>query len=158
MPISRITGERARGYVRPAVYVLAGIVMGVVWALGSDTPAWEHALRVLALVGCAAAAMTLLHRRRARLGRPVDHRLHSSLLLGKVLLVAAALVVDELLGRWVSDPSLITATLLAVTIAVGGPALHRRLSHGGSGPTAQAAPADPRVLCAAEVHGGRERE
>ncbi|MFE9841475.1 hypothetical protein [Streptomyces goshikiensis] len=158
MPISRIAEGWARGYVRPAVYALAGIVMGVVWALGSDTPAWEHALRVLALVGCAAVVMTLLRRRRARLGRPVDHRLHSSLLLGKVLLVAAALVVDDLLGRWISDPSLITAALLAVTIAVGGPALHRKLSHGGRGPTAHPVPAEPRVLCAVEAHGGRGPE
>ncbi|MFF4452001.1 hypothetical protein [Streptomyces goshikiensis] len=158
MPSSRITEGRARKYVRPAVYVLAGIVMGAVWALGSDAPAWEHALRVLVLVGCVAVAMTPLRRRRARLGRPVDHRLHSGLLLGKVLLVAAALFVDELLGRWISDPTLITAVLLAVTIAVGGPALHRRLSRGGTGPTVRAAPADPRVLCAAETRGGSGRE
>ncbi|AKL69396.1 hypothetical protein [Streptomyces sp. Mg1] len=158
MPISRIAEGRAREYVRPAVYALAGIVMGVVWALGSDTPAWEHALRVLALVGCVVVVMTPLRRRRARLGRPVDHRLHSSLLLGKVLLVAAALVVDGLLGRWISDPSLITAVLLAVTIAVGGPALHRKLSHVAPAPTAPPAPAEPRVLCTVEAHGGHGHE
>ncbi|WP_371645728.1 hypothetical protein OG974_06335 [Streptomyces sp. NBC_00597] len=123
---------KSRTRIRNRAYGLAGIVMGAVWVMGSDTTAWEHALRVLALVVCAGAAMALLQRRRARLGRPADHRLHSGLLLGKVLLVAAALIVDGLLGLWIPEPSPITAALLCVAIAVGGPALHRRLSRDGN--------------------------
>ncbi|KOU21223.1 hypothetical protein ADK52_24055 [Streptomyces sp. WM6372] len=134
------------------IYVVAGAVMGLVWAWGSGAPAWEHALRLLALVACAAVAMTLAHRRRARLGRPVDRRLHSGLLLGKVLLVAAALLLDQLLGLWVSEPSLITAAVLFVGIAAGGPALHRRLARDGGGTRSRRpAPADRRVLTGADA-------
>ncbi|MFD5510418.1 hypothetical protein ACFWIB_21900 [Streptomyces sp. NPDC127051] len=135
------------------VYVVAGAVMGVVWAWGADTPAWEHALRLLALVACAGAAMTLAGRRRARLGRPVHRRLHSGLLLGKVLLVAAALLLDQLLGLWVSEPSLITAVVLFVSIAAGGPALHRRLARarGGTRGLRPAPSSDRRVLTGADA-------
>ncbi|MFJ3925197.1 hypothetical protein [Streptomyces sp. NPDC090022] len=115
------------------MYAVAGIVMGAVWVLGSDTPAWEHALRLVALVVCAGAAMTLVHRRRVRLGRPADHRLHAGLLLAKILLVVAALVLDGVLGLWLSEPSVITAVALTVSIAAGGPALHRWLSGKASG-------------------------
>ncbi|MFJ3201607.1 hypothetical protein [Streptomyces sp. NPDC086989] len=116
------------------VYVLAGAVMGGVWALGSGTPAWEHALRVLALVLCATAAMELLRRRRARLGRlPVGRRLYRGLLLGKVLLVAAALAVDSAIGRWISEPGPVTAAALFAAVALGGPALHRRLAQEAGG-------------------------
>ncbi|MFB7051884.1 hypothetical protein [Streptomyces vinaceus] len=132
------------------IYVVAGAVMGGVWAWGSDTPAWEHALRLLVLVVCAAVLMSLAHRRRARLGRPVDRRLHSGLLAGKVLLVVAALLLDQLLGLWVSEPSLITAVVLFVGIAAGGPALHRWLSRDGSGepdrPDRLPEPSERRVL------------
>ncbi|MCC0100011.1 hypothetical protein K7B10_35560 [Streptomyces flavotricini] len=129
------------------IYVVAGAVMGGIWAWGSDTPAWEHALRLVVLVGCAALAMSLLHRRRVRLGRPVDRRLHSGLLLGKVLLVGAALLLDQVLGLWVSEPSLITAVVLFAGIATGGPALHRRLARDGSGAGGrQPAPPDRRML------------
>ncbi|MFF4852326.1 hypothetical protein [Streptomyces sp. NPDC001194] len=134
------------------IYVVAGAVMGGVWAWGSDTPAWEHALRLVALVACAALVMSLLHRRRARLGRPVDRRLHSGLLLGKVLLVAGALLLDQVLGLWVSEPSLITAVVLFVGIAAGGPALHRRLARDGSRASGRR-PAQPdrRVLSGADA-------
>ncbi|MFF4104719.1 hypothetical protein [Streptomyces sp. NPDC001903] len=143
------------------IYVVAGAVMGGVWAWGSDTPAWEHALRLVVLVACAALVMSLRHRRRARLGRPVDRRLHCGLLLGKVLLVVAALLLDQLLGLWVAEPSLITAAVLFAGIAAGGPALHRRLARGGSGaggsraagrgtPAART-PSDHRVLSGADA-------
>ncbi|ROQ94220.1 hypothetical protein EDE04_0633 [Streptomyces sp. 2132.2] len=129
------------------IYVVAGAVMGGVWAWGADTPAWEHALRLLVLVVCAAVLMSLAHRRRARLGRPVDRRLHSGLLAGKVLLVAAALLLDHLLGLWVSEPSPITAVVLFAGIAAGGPALHRWLSRGGGGtPDRRSEPSGRRVL------------
>ncbi|MEU8839190.1 hypothetical protein AB0D97_08650 [Streptomyces roseus] len=134
------------------IYAVAGVVMGGVWAWGSGTPAWEHALRLLALVVCAGALMALVHRRRARLGRPVERRLHRGLLVGKVLLVGAALLLDQLLGLWVSEPSLITAGLLFAGIAAGGPALHRRLARDGSGTgNRRAAPSDRRVLSGADA-------
>ncbi|MFI6149997.1 hypothetical protein [Streptomyces sp. NPDC051109] len=134
------------------IYVIAGAVMGVVWAWGSGTPAWEHALRLLVLVACAAVAMALAHRRRARLGRPADRRLHSGLLLAKVLLVAAALLLDQLLGLWVSEPSLVTAAVLFAGIAAGGPALHRRLARDGGGAGGgRPAPSDRRVLTGADA-------
>ncbi|MFJ3201483.1 hypothetical protein [Streptomyces sp. NPDC086989] len=124
-------------------YALAGIAMGAVWIMGSDTSPRDHALRLLALVACAGAAMALLHRRRARLGRPVDRRLHSGLLLGKVLLVFVALALDGLLGLRVSEPSLITAALLCLIIAFGGPSLHRWLARDGEGRHEGRRPAPP---------------
>ncbi|GHE38969.1 hypothetical protein CP980_31360 [Streptomyces vinaceus] len=135
------------------IYVVAGAVMGGIWAWGSGTPAWEHALRLLVLVVCAAVLMSLAHRRRARLGRPVHRRLHSGLLAGKVLLVAAALLLDQLLGPWVSEPSLITAVVLFAGIAAGGPALHRWLSRGGGGaPDRRSEPSGRRVLSGVDAH------
>ncbi|MEV6579966.1 hypothetical protein AB0M92_17595 [Streptomyces sp. NPDC051582] len=140
------------------IYVVAGAVMGGVWAWGSGTPAWEHALRLLALVVCAGVLMSLAHRRRARLGRPVERRLHSGLLVGKVLLVAAALLLDQLLGLWVAEPSLITAFVLFAGIAAGGPALYRRLARdgggagdGGGAADGRPAPSDRRVLSGADA-------
>ncbi|MFE2140669.1 hypothetical protein ACFXA3_02740 [Streptomyces sp. NPDC059456] len=133
-------------------YALAGIVMGAVWIMGSDTSPRDHALRLLALVACAGTAMALLHRRRARLGRPVDRRLHSGLLVGKVLLVVVALALDGLLGLWISEPSLVTAALLCLFIAFGGPCLHRWLARGRKGgPEGRrpVPPADARVLSGA---------
>ncbi|KPI33602.1 hypothetical protein OV450_6435 [Actinobacteria bacterium OV450] len=124
-------------------YALAGIAMGAVWIMGSDTSPRDHALRLLALVTAAGVAMALLHRRRARLGRPVDRRLHSGLLLGKVLLVVVALALDGLLGLWVSEPSLITAALLCLIIAFGGPSLHRWLARDGEGRREGRRPAPP---------------
>ncbi|MEV7443935.1 hypothetical protein AB0O22_22860 [Streptomyces sp. NPDC091204] len=94
-------------------------------------PAWEHALRVLLVVLCVSVAGRFVGRRLARSGRaPLDRGLFFALVAGKVLLVAVALLVDWVAGLWFSEPTLITAAFLFVVVAVGGPALHGRLSHG----------------------------
>lgn len=122
------------GPARWVAYAAAGAAVGAVWALGGDMPAWEHALRVLVVVLCVSVVGRLVGRRLARAGRtPLDRGLFYGLVAGKVLLVAVALVVDWLAGLWFPEPELITAAFLFVLVAVGGPALHGRLSHGTAG-------------------------
>ncbi|MFB7176217.1 hypothetical protein ACFCYI_00715 [Streptomyces sp. NPDC056257] len=114
-----------------SAYAAAGAAVAAVWVLGGDMPAWEHALRVLLVVLCVSVAGRFAGRRLARSGRPpLDRGLFLALVAGKVLLVAVALLVDWLAGLWFSEPTLITAAFLFVVVAVGGPALHGRLSHG----------------------------
>ncbi|MFE5721582.1 hypothetical protein [Streptomyces erythrochromogenes] len=113
-------------------YAAAGAAVGAVWAFGGNTPAWEHALRVLLVVLCVSVAGRLVGRRLARTGRaPLDRSLFLGLVAAKVLLVAVALLVDWAAGLWFSEPALITAGILFVVVALGGPALHGRLAHGG---------------------------
>ncbi|MCX4545869.1 hypothetical protein [Streptomyces sp. NBC_01565] len=122
-----------------AAYGVVGLVMAAVWIHGGDTPAWEHALRVLALVLGISAIARLAGPRLVRGGRaPLDRGLFFGLLAGKVVLVAVALLVDWLAGLWFSDPTLITAACLFAAVAAGGPALHDALSHGGPGRRAHA--------------------
>ncbi|WP_327739115.1 hypothetical protein OG749_40345 [Streptomyces nojiriensis] len=131
------TGARtwsARSTHLPA-YAAAGAAVGAVWAFGADMPAWEHALRVLVVVLCVSVAGRLVGRRLVRAGRtPVDRGLFFGLVAAKVLLVAVALLVDQLAGLWFSEPALITAGFLFVLVAAGGPALHGRLSRGTGRP------------------------
>ncbi|MFB7260371.1 hypothetical protein [Streptomyces nojiriensis] len=116
-------------------YAAAGAAVGAVWAFGGDMPAWEHALRVLVVVLCVSVAGRLVGRRLVRAGRtPVDRGLFFGLVAAKVLLVAVALLVDQLAGLWFSEPALVTAGFLFALVAVGGPALHGRLSHGTGRP------------------------
>ncbi|MFE5516098.1 hypothetical protein ACFQ9Q_00020 [Streptomyces virginiae] len=123
-----------------AVYAAVGAAVGGIWALGGDMPAWEHALRVLLVVLCVSVAGRFVGRRLARSGRAlVDRRLFFGLVAGKVLLVAVALLVDQLVGLWFAEPALITAGFLFVLVTLGGPALHGRLSHGIAGPGERAA-------------------
>ncbi|MFB6820776.1 hypothetical protein ACFCXA_04185 [Streptomyces virginiae] len=130
----------ARSARTAAVYAAAGAAVGGIWALGGDMPAWEHALRVLVVVLCVSVAGRFVGRRLARSGRAlVDRRLFFGLVAGKVLLVAVALLIDQLAGLWFADPALITAGFLFVLVALGGPALHGRLSHGTAGPGERAA-------------------
>ncbi|MER6445962.1 hypothetical protein DEJ51_31480 [Streptomyces venezuelae] len=135
-------GTRTRS-ARPArtlAYAAAGAAVGGVWALGGDMPAWEHALRVLAVVLCVSVAARLVGPRLARAGRtPVDRGLFFGLVAAKVLLVAVALLVDQLVGLWFPDPALITAGFLFVLVAAGGPVLHGRLSRGARGRAARPA-------------------
>ncbi|MFD9480474.1 hypothetical protein [Streptomyces nojiriensis] len=136
------TGAPARS-ARPArmlAYAAAGAAVGGVWAFGGDTPAWEHALRVLVVVLCVSVAGRFVGRRLARAGHtPVDRGLFFGLVAAKALLVAVALVVDWLAGLWFSEPALITAGFLFVLVTVGGPALHGRLSRGTGSRGARAA-------------------
>ncbi|MER6197924.1 hypothetical protein ABT234_11245 [Streptomyces sp. NPDC001586] len=114
-----------------AAYAAAGAAVAAVWVFGGDMPAWEHALRVLVVVLCVSVAGRFVGRRLARTGRAtLDRGLFFALVAGKVLLVAVALLVDWLVGLRFAEPTMITAVFLFVVVAVGGPALHGRLSHG----------------------------
>lgn len=124
-------GRRGPSTARVSAYAAAGAAVAAVWVLGGDMPAWEHALRVLVVVLCVSLAGRFVGPRLTRAGRaPLDRGLFLGLVTGKVLLVAVALLVDWLAGLWFSEPTLITAAFLFVVVAVGGPALHGRLSHG----------------------------
>ncbi|MFE3555013.1 hypothetical protein ACFXKW_09115 [Streptomyces sp. NPDC059193] len=126
--------RRAPRLARTLAYAAAGAAVGGVWAFGGETPAWEHALRVLVVVLCVSVTVRFVGRRLVRIGRPpVDRSLFFGLVAAKVLLVAVALLVDWIAGLWFSEPALITAGFLFVLVTVGGPAVHGRLAHGTGG-------------------------
>lgn len=106
-------------------YLAIGLTIGGAWLLGSSVPPWEHALRLLVVVVVIPPLVHLLRRRRGS-----SHSAQPPLrylVVAKVLLVAAALVVDMLLAQWTTAAEAVTGLMLALTVALGGPPLHRRL-------------------------------
>jgi hypothetical protein len=117
-------GKRAR--IR---YVLLGLVVGGIWLLNSDQPLWLHALRMLAiLLVVPAVAGRLLAAAARRRGQEMAETISIGRLVAiKFGLVIVALVVTGLLGDRVADLDLYVAASLALTLALGGPAIHHRL-------------------------------
>ncbi|MDI3390307.1 hypothetical protein QIS99_29550 [Streptomyces sp. B-S-A8] len=114
------------------VYAAAGLLIGGAWAYGRDMPLWEHALRLCVIV---VVVPPVLHLVRSRLRRrsAAQHLPLRQLVVTKVLLVAAAVVVELLLDPLTAWASFVTAAALAAVVAVGGPAWHQKQrspSHG----------------------------
>jgi hypothetical protein len=106
-------------------YAVAGLGIGGAWAYGWELPVWEHALRLLALVLIVPPIIHFVRRRRAKpraAHPPLRH-----LVCAKVLLVVAAIGLNELLGLWTAQSAFATAAALAVVVAFGGPPWHRKL-------------------------------
>lgn len=113
-------------------YAAIGLLIGGAWALGQNTPPWEHTLRLLVVVVVIPPFLHLLRQRVRRIAS-IQPPLRP-MVAAKVLLLAAALGLDVLLARWTEGAELITAAALALTVAIGGPVLHRRLLPGSAGP------------------------
>lgn len=109
-------------------YAVAGGFFAWRWASAGHGPAWQHAVQVLVMMAVLTAAVQLVRwRRRRGAGRPEAFRLPlRELLLGKALLVAAALGAEYLLARWTAHAQLVVGAGLFAAIALGGPALHSR--------------------------------
>jgi hypothetical protein len=109
-------------------YLVAGLVLGLIWAWHADEPPWEHVLRLAIVVLILAPIMRLapqvLGIRRAR-ARSVSWL---RVLAAKIPLVGLALLADWGLRHSMTATAsgLVTAAALAVTVATLGPVLHAR--------------------------------
>jgi hypothetical protein len=110
-------------------YLVAGLVLGLVWVWHADEPLWEHVLRLVIVVLILAPLLRLapqvLGVRRVRT-RGVSW---PRLLAAKVPLLALAVVADWGLRHWVTATAsgLVTGGALAAAVATLGPVLHTRL-------------------------------
>jgi len=121
-------------------YLVAGVVLGLIWAWHADEPPWEHVLRLVVVVLILAPILRLAPQ---LLGvRGVRSRSRSvswpRLLAAKVPLLALALLADWGLHHWMTATAsgLVTAAALAAAVATLGPVLHARLfvAAPGTGP------------------------
>ncbi|MFI1158901.1 hypothetical protein [Streptomyces sioyaensis] len=110
------------------LYLVAGLVMGGVWALNHGSPLWEHAVKLLVLLFVAAPLLHLARGRRAA-RRPAHRRRLSFVRLAtaKITLVVLALGTSWLLEDLMPHPDLVVAAGLAAVITLLGPLLHRYL-------------------------------
>ncbi|MDQ0401481.1 hypothetical protein ABVB69_27840 [Streptomyces sp. NPDC000349] len=127
-PVLRVRSSRRYRLL----YLLAGGYFGWRWAFDAHGPAWEHAAGVLVQMLVLSAVVQLLQRRASRRGQgrsgggqPFRLPLRQ-LVLGKLLLVVAALAAEYLLHRWTSNAHLVIGAGLFLAIALGGPVLQRR--------------------------------
>jgi hypothetical protein len=111
-------------------YAVAGLILAVAWVWRENTPAWEHALRVLVVLLVIVPTVRWARQRRAAasggaVGPPFLTR---TLVLAKLTLVVAGLGVEWALERWMprTDAAACVAVALGLAIAIGGPYLQRR--------------------------------
>ncbi|MEU6586897.1 hypothetical protein [Nocardia sp. NPDC046763] len=108
-------------------YLLAGVVVGLLWVVQTG-PLWEHGLRMAVVLLVVPTAVHLIRRRWAA-GKPATvHRIS----LPRIAVAKAVLVIAALTVTWLFEPSLprihyLGGLALTVTIAAGGPLLHRHL-------------------------------
>jgi hypothetical protein len=119
-------------------YLVAGLVLGLIWAWHADEPPWEHVLRlaivVLILAPILHFAPQVLGIRRARARTRTRTRTRTRnvswlrVLAAKVPLVGLALLADWGLRHWMTATAsgLVTAAALAAAVAMVGPVLHWR--------------------------------
>jgi hypothetical protein len=112
-------------------YVAAGLFLGGVWIWRSGTPPWEHALRLLVVLLVVAPAFRWLRLRLIRRsGMPAGPMFPIRIwVVAKIVLLGVALAVDWLLEKVMTRASagLVVGAFIAVTVAVGGPVLHRKV-------------------------------
>lgn len=127
------TGQSRRQTMRQlmyARYAIAGLVIGGAWIWRAGASLWEHALRLLIVLVVVAPTLGYLRRRRATRGGGRPSYLPLPQLIGaKLVLIVIAVGVQWLLERSLSatDASVIVGVGLGLTVAVGGPQLHRYL-------------------------------
>jgi hypothetical protein len=110
-------------------YAVLGLIAGGLWLWGSGDPLWLHALRMLAIVLIIPA---LASRLNAAVARRHGKQRTETISVGRLVaikagLVIVALAVTALLGSRLAHLDLYVAAWLALTLALGGPAIHRRL-------------------------------
>lgn len=101
-------------------YLVMAAVIGGLWFQNRHRPAWEEGIRVLIVF---ALVMLLMKRLVARRGITIEL---GPALLTKTVLIAIALAVQLLVGRWTSDPAGYVAVGLALIIALLGPLFDHR--------------------------------
>jgi hypothetical protein len=117
-----------------ARYALAGLILGATWAWHEHQSPWGHALRVAILLLLVGPVIRFVRRRYAphwghNLAEAVQLR---GWLLAKLLLIFVAIGLEILLRQWLSynTAAEFVALCLGVTVALGGPPLHRWLAGG----------------------------
>jgi Kef-type K+ transport system membrane component KefB len=110
-------------------YAVLGLIAGGLWLWGSGDPLWLHALRMLAIVLIIPA---LASRLNAAVARRHGKQRTETISVGRLVaikagLVIVALAVTALLGSRLAHLDLYVAAWLALTLALGGPAIHHRL-------------------------------
>jgi hypothetical protein len=108
-------------------YTAVGLIVGAIWLSSSNQPLWVHAVRTLAILLVVPAVLTPLiaaiRRRRQATTQTISILRFVSVKAGLVMI---ALVVTELLRARVTNLDLYLAAWLALTLALGGPAIHHR--------------------------------
>jgi hypothetical protein len=109
-------------------YTAVGLIVAGIWLSSSNQPLWVHAVRTLTILLIVPAVLTPLiaatRRRRQATTETISILRFVSV---KAALVMIALTVDELLRHRIPDLDLYIAAWLALTLALGGPAIHHRL-------------------------------
>jgi hypothetical protein len=105
-------------------YLIAGGAIGALWLAHSGESPWEHALRLLALMGIAMAVSTMVRRWASRRGRRVPQHSIGRFLLAKLALLVLAVGAGILLQRWIPDPDVWIGVGLGVVVTVIGPVIH----------------------------------
>jgi hypothetical protein len=109
-------------------YTAVGLIVAGIWLSSSDQPLWVHALRTLAILLVAPAVLTPLiaaiRRHRQATTETISILRFVSVKAG---LIMVAITIDELLRHRIPDLDLYIAAWLALTLALGGPAIHHRL-------------------------------
>jgi hypothetical protein len=112
--------------VRP--YVVAGLIMGAVWAFNHGDSVAEHAIRFGFLLFVIAPLLHWLYRRRMREAQPGEQHLSFwRLIAAKATLLAVALGASALLTQWTGAGDYLVAAGIVAAFAIAGPRLHGRL-------------------------------
>jgi hypothetical protein len=108
-------------------YALLGLAVGGIWLWGGSSPLWLHALRtavVLLTLPVAGGRIADSVARRTGRARTFSVR---RLATAKAVLILIAIAVTATAGNRVAHLDLYIAAWMAITLAVGGPAVHHRL-------------------------------
>ncbi|WP_236796862.1 hypothetical protein [Amycolatopsis sp. GM8] len=110
-------------------YLVAGVLIGVLWAWHSGEPPWETLLRLVITVLAVRTVLAVVQAVARRMGRLAGPSLHTGwLLIAKGGLIVGAFVVTEVLSAMgVGAADWIVAALIVVVVTVFGPGLHPKL-------------------------------
>jgi hypothetical protein len=107
-----------------AIYLVVGIKFGAIWLAQGDSSPWEHALKLVALMGIVMSVATAVRWWAARRGRHVAHHPIGRFLMAKAALVALAVAAGLALENSVSHADLWVGVGLAAVVGLVGPVIH----------------------------------
>jgi hypothetical protein len=110
-------------------YVVAGLIMGGVWAFNAGAPIAEHAVRFGFLLFVIAPILFEVYKRRMRVSDPALPKLSFwRVMAAKAAVLCLALVASAVLARWMdADADYVVAAGIVTVFAVAGPRIHAHL-------------------------------
>ncbi|MBB3748898.1 hypothetical protein FHT44_001359 [Mycolicibacterium sp. BK634] len=105
-------------------YLVVGIKFGAIWLAQGDSSPWEHAVRLIVLMGIVMTVASVVRWWAARRGRHVAHHPIGRFLMAKVALVAMAVAAGLALENSVSNADLWVGLGIAAVVGLAGPAIH----------------------------------